>query len=96
MTRSVPVLAVSDSTTAWALEWQLKHHHEEVAVVVSDDGELLGLLRRDAVMEAVEQDPGTLLRLLPVEAVDAEPREDERWNVAFTQLEPATARLLPG
>jgi len=88
------VVAVSDSTQVWALEAQLKRSREEVALVISDSGELLGLLRRDAVSDAADRVPSLPVRLLPHEPVMARPTDDaERWAVAFAEVDLASTRL---
>lgn len=88
------VVAVSDSTQVWALEAQLKRNREEVALVISDTGELLGLLRRHAVSEVAETMPSLPVRLLPREPVEAQPSDDgDRWSVAFAEVDVASTRL---
>ena len=88
------VVAVSDSTQVWALEAQLKRSREEVALVISDSGELLGLLRRDVVSDAADREPSLPVRLLPREPVASAPSGDaERWTVVFAEVDVASMRL---
>lgn len=79
---SETALAVSDSTPLWVLDDILKHGRHQLALL-TDTGQVLGLLRREVVVRFAERLPEVPVRLLPVEKVyrfssDAEEAELQR------------------
>lgn len=62
-------VAVSDSTPLWVLDDMLKHGRHQLALVLTDTGRVLGLLRREVVLRFAERLPEVPVRLLPVEKV---------------------------
>lgn len=62
-------VAVSDSTPLWVLYDILKHGRHHLALVLTDTGRVLGLLRREVVLRFADRLPEVPVRLLPVEKV---------------------------
>lgn len=62
-------VAVSDSTPLWVLDDILEHGRHQLALVLTDTGQVLGLLRREVVIRFAARLPEVPVRLLPVEKV---------------------------
>jgi hypothetical protein len=62
-------IAVSDSTPLWVLDDILKHGRHQFALVLTDTGQVLGMLRREVVIRFADRLPEVPVRLLPVEKV---------------------------
>lgn len=62
-------IAVSDSTPLWVLDDILKHSSHQFALVLTETGQVLGLLRREVVLRFADRLPEVPVRLLPVEKV---------------------------
>ena len=71
-------VTVSDSTLVWALEARMKSAGANVALIVNDVGELLGMVRRDALIDVAANTPTMIVRELPCEAVSAPSNDDRR------------------
>ncbi|MFT3713912.1 MAG: hypothetical protein QM817_40140 [Archangium sp.] len=76
-------IAVSDSTPLWVLDDILKHSSHQYALVLTETGHVLGMLRREVVTRFAERLPEVPVRLLPVEKVfrfspDSEAAEFQR------------------
>jgi hypothetical protein len=71
---TTPAAVVVESAPLWVVSDMVQSGQYEVVIVLSEDEEVLGLLRRDAVLRLAPRLPQAPVRMLPLQrALEIEP-----------------------
>jgi len=64
---TTPAAVVVESAPLWVVSDMVQNGHYDVVIVMSEDDEVLGLLRRDAVLRLAPRLPEAPVRMLPLQ-----------------------------
>lgn len=88
---STPAVVVVESAPLWVVADMVQNGRYQAVIVLSEDDEVLGLIRRDAVMRLAPRLPEAPVRMLPLlRALEIDPRtssDEARQVFATTEAE---------